>query len=186
MSSLNSIILEIEKEAEIKKEELIKKHRLELEKMQRENQKEIAFLEKEMNEEIEKEKKKTIENYKGKKEFEHKMNVLSLKESLIREAVSMAKEKIRGYSFEERKVFYLKKIKELTNFSLSGKVFVPEGKSLEIRNLFQDNIEVIEKPLKTEDGFIVEGEKFSFEVSISSVIDEIVLKNKNILLSLFK
>lgn len=186
MSSLNSIIFEIEKEAEKRKEELRNSYSVEIKKIEEDFQREISLLEKDKEKKVEREKENLITTYREEKEFELKMYKLSLKEKFLNEAVLKIKENIKNYPFEKKKNIYLKKIEELKRYLLAGKVFAKKGEGSDIKKLFNSDIEIIEKELEIEDGFIIEGERFSFEVSVSSIIDEIILNNKDILLSLFK
>lgn len=177
---LKLLINQIKKEAEERKASLQKEHERELKEIDLKFKKEEEELKKSFDLELEKEKEQTVSSYKEKKEFELKMELLSLKDELINKAVSKAKKSLLEMPFEEKKDFYRKKIEELENISFK-RVIVPQEKKEQFKELFP-KVEITEGDF--EEGFIVEGEGFSFEVSLPSIVDEVVSNDKSYFLSL--
>ncbi|MDD2913203.1 MAG: hypothetical protein PHH17_01020 [Candidatus Pacebacteria bacterium] len=184
ISSLSPIIIQIEEETKKRKEELKKNFEKEIRELDEKMNKEEKDLLKKNSAQIEKEKRAILEKYKEEKEFQLKMECLSLKEKLITSAILEIKESLKKAPFDVRKKAYEKKINKLEELISFENVFAPLSKKEEIQNLLP-KAKVTEKSLGIEDGFLVEGEKYSFEVSISSIVDETVLNNKSDLSLLF-
>ncbi len=184
MSSLNSLILEIEKEKEEKKKELEKSYSLKLKEIDRDFQKELDGLEKSLQEEEKKEKESLIENIKEEGRFNLKMKKLSFKEEILKEAISKLKDSLESSPFDSREPIYRRKIEEIRHLLPSAKVYVSPSKKEEAKKLFSEGMEIIEDS-SLKDQFLIKGERFFFELGISFLVDEAVSKNREIL-SLFK
>lgn len=184
ISSLSPIILQIEEETKKRKENLKKNFEKEIKELDNRMEKEIRDFQEKNNTEIEEEKKLFLEKHKEEKEFQLKMECLALKEKLIEKAILEIKDNFKKAPFDVRKKAYEKKINKLKKVISFESVFAPLSKKEEVEQILP-GIKVTEKNLKIEDGFSVEGERYSFEVSISSIVDEAALNNKNDLSSLF-
>ncbi len=178
MSIIAPLIEQLRKESKEEKERLKKSQEIKIEKLDDKFQKEIKELEKKLKDSFEEKKERTLKNYKEEKKFELKMKELSLKEELFEEAVLKVKKELIKLPFKERKVFYKEEIKKVNpnNFK---KVIAPLSKKREIESIFK-NVEIIESPL-IEEGFIIEGERFSFEISLSSAINGVASDKKGVL-----
>lgn len=168
---------QIWKEAEKEKESLRKSLNGEIGRIDRIYQEKIKAVEKNLRIDLEKEKEKEISSYKERKDFELKMERLLLKEELLNKAVSKIKKDFSGLPLKE---VYKKKLAELKSLS-PVKVIVPLGEASLFKEIFP-GIKIEEGSIKN--GFIVEGEKFFFEVSIDLIIDETVSNEKGYFSSL--
>lgn len=177
---LKLLINQIKKDAEERKASLQKEHESEIKEIDLKFKKGAEELKQSFELEFEKEKEQTVSSYKENKEFELKMELLSLKDELITKAVAKAKKLLLEMPFEEKKDFYRKKIKEIENISFK-RVIAPRGKKEQFKELFP-KAEITEGVF--EEGFVIEGEGFSFEVSLPSIVDEVVSNYKSYFLSL--
>ncbi len=180
---LEKLLSKIEEDTEKEIESLQGQYKLDIENIDKEQEKNYQRLERELDEKLEKERKRALEDYHGEEEFAHEMKLLVLKKKLLEDAKQNAKEKAEDFSFAEIKEVLQKKIVENNILERTGSftVFVPSGKKKEFSSIFEgtDSESIKEKKMDS-DGVIVEGERFVYSVSLSLIIDEVVEKESDL------
>ncbi len=180
---LEKLLSKIEEDTKEEITDLQEQYKLKRKKIDEDGKERIEKLEKELEEKFKKEKEKALEDYRKEREFAHQMELLSLKKKLLEEAKEATKKDTRELSLEKKKEILEKKLSENMSISEDMKftVFVPEYKKKDFVSIFSDiDSENIKERKMNEDGFIVEGERFVYEVSLPLIVDEIVEKESEL------
>lgn len=164
-------IEKLEKESSLKKEEIDKRF-----------EKEIGNIEKETEEEIADLKEKELERVQKEAKHKFEMKILLEKNRMLTESLERLKEELKNSSIEEKKEIIRKEFETIKPFIGEGVVIhIPKGKK-EMTSLLKEigasEMEIIEKDLPFEDGFLIKGEDFFVEISLEKIIDEILQENK--------
>lgn len=187
--TIEDLISQIKKAAEKEIEMLKKEHNLDIQKIDKGAERRIAEKKKQLDSELEKEKKERIVRYSEEKEFLLRMEKLAFKEKLINKILAKTKDNLKKLFFEDKRKIYEKKIDEIKNLvNEKFTAFAPKGKINEVKNLLDKsglgNVIVLEKDLGFEDGFILEGEKLLFELTLEGIFEELAVKEKGYFSSL--
>ncbi len=176
---LEKLINQIKKETQKEIETLKQEHDSVLEKINRKQEKEIKEIEKQQEKKTDKHRKKILMNYQKDTEFQIKMQALKLKKELISQAISQAKQQANNFSIEQKKKIFKDKIDEINKYLKDDYiVFVPKSKKNDFNGIVDLN-KVQEKELNFSNGFVIENDKIIFEVSLDSLIDELIEKDND-------
>jgi vacuolar-type H+-ATPase subunit E/Vma4 len=175
--NLDKLVQEIRGEGQKEINSLRKESELMLAEIDKEKQEQLNLLSQEKEKELIKEKEKALSDYQKEKEFQFNMELLRLKKKLIKEAVSFSQKEAKKLSISEKKEILQKKLKEIKNH-LNGDYSVSVSQGSQLNDIF-NNVSVKEKELGFNDGFIVENNKFFFNVSLDNLIDEISEKEND-------
>ncbi len=179
---IEKLLQEIKKEGEKEKESARKEYELMFDKIDKEKEAEIeALVEREENL-LEKEKERLLAEYKEKEKFNARMRLLGIKKNLLYLATERAKNAAFALSDKEKKKIYSKEI-ESVDIGKEEKLVIkiPLGK----RDFFAEVFGKIEGEIREEgdlvfeDGFVIEGSRFIFEVTLGGIIEQQIEDEKD-------
>lgn len=180
---LEKILSKIDEETDREIEDLQSQHKLNIKKINEKEEKEIKDLEEKLEEKIKEANKKILEDYRKEREFAYEMELLSLKKKLLKDAKDAAKKEVKELSFSDKKEIFQKKLNESMDFNedLEFTILVPTGGKSDFSEIFTniDNDSIKERKMD-EDGFIIEGERFVYDVNLSLIVDEAVERESDV------
>lgn len=179
---LEKLLSKIEEDTKEEIDSLQKQQKIDLKKIEEKEKQRLLKVKEDLEKKLAKEREKVLEDYRKDKEFSYEMELLVLKRRLLEETKLQTKESIKDFSFSQKKEILQKKLLENITFSEDKKftVFVPTGKKKEFASIFNEvSDENIKEKKMDEDGFVIEGERFVYDVNLSLIVDEVVEKESD-------
>ncbi len=174
--SLEDLIAKIKENQKEEKELLEKEHKKIMEEIDEKWRKELQHLEEKLQREREREKERIILSNERKKSFDLKMERLSLKKKLTKEAKDEIMEDLKNLPFESRKKIIVNELKGVKNFiDESSKIIIPKGEKKEAVEILKEidvKRDLVEEKVDFTNGFLFAGERWSFEVTLKSILEK--------------
>ncbi len=177
---LEKLIRKIEEDAEKEIESLSEKHKLDIVRINEAGEEELEKVKQNEEERLKRERKRVIDDYRKEKEFECKMKLLSLSRELLEDVKEEIKKDASNFPLKKKKEILQKKLQESSVLEQKEDfvVFVPQNKKKEFASIFTGvGSEDIREKKMEDDAFVIEGERFVYNVSLPLVIDEVVEEN---------
>ncbi len=179
---LEDLLAKVKDEKREKELSLTEQHEKAVQEIKEEKKAEME----ELKESLEREFEEKKENLLTKKEreifFELKMERLQLKKELLQKAKQEVLSEIENLPTSKKKRIYsqnLEREKEL--LKEAREVVVPKGKKEKLKPVLKEagiKMDPVEKDLDFKEGFLFQGERWQFEVTLEEILEREIEKSK--------
>lgn len=185
---LEDLISRVKEDTESEKRRIIAEHEMLMSEEENEIEKAIMQKREKLSLGLDKEKNKIASEYCKEKEFKLRIRLLEEKRKLFEKALLEVKKSVSSLSLSEKRGIYVSRfnsVKDLITGNMC--VYVSPGMASEAEKILSESgieANTEEKNMGVEEGFFVEGEDFSFFLSLEDIVHEEVERNKGILVNL--
>ncbi len=182
-SGVNMLVKEVRKRAQEEKQALMAEYKKNLEEEKRKIKEDIADYKIRLEEELRNVHEKLLADYRKKREFELRMDLLEEKENLLQSATEELLEEILALPFEKRKELYVKALERNKHlFREEFTLFVPRNRMREAGEIFSAiglSPRTEEEGTERKEGFLIRGKDFIFVLSLEELIKNTVEERKD-------
>ncbi len=178
---LEDLLAKVKDEKREEELRLKREHKTALENLDSEKRAELEDLKERLKKEREEKKESLLTEKERKLSFELEMERLNLKKEFLEKAKTEALKKAEELPIKEKKDIYLQKLEENEDLlKEASRIVVPEGKRKHLAPLLKEVIDrkPEEDTLDFEEGFLIEGEKWSLAITLEEILEKEIENDK--------